>query len=316
MLPSYDQLPLGPNGTRSAWSYFGPDDNVGLIGQQTPDRIREASKCVLRGAVFPLNAELGAVEPPLFGRARVEHKIIRFEGDPGFDDVINTFNPQASSQWDALAHASCGPNLFFNGATAADILDLGRNTVDHWARRGIVGRGVLLDLEPLLGDLVDGYQPDMPVAIGVSELEACRSAAGVDFQPGDILMLHTGFLAWYLRQSRARKLAMADADNLTAAGLEHSEPMVRYLWDSHVSAVVSDNPAVEVWPPDLSADAPFGSLHRILLGLLGMALGELWWLADLAADCRRDGASTMLVTSAPLHVSGGVSSPANALAIK
>jgi len=129
MLPSYDQLPLGPNGTRSAWSYFGPDDNVGLIGQQTPDRIREASKCVLRGAVFPLNAELGAVEPPLFGRARVEHKIIRFEGDPGFDDVINTFNPQASSQWDALAHASCGPNLFFNGATAADILVLGRTPV-------------------------------------------------------------------------------------------------------------------------------------------------------------------------------------------
>jgi kynurenine formamidase len=314
MLPSYDQLPLRPDGTRCAWSCFSPDDNVGLIGQQTPDRILEASRLVRRGVIFPLGQELRALEPPLFGRARTEHTIIRFEGDPGFDDVINTFNPQASSQWDALAHASCGPNLFFNGATVTDVLERGRNTIDHWARRGIVGRGVLLDMEPVLGDLVDVYQPDRPVRITVDHLEACRSAAGVDYQPGDILMLHTGFLAWYLRQDQARRSAMAEPDALTAAGLEHSESMVRYLWDSHVAAVVSDNPAVEVWPPD--EDAPFGSLHRILIGLLGMALGELWWLADLAADCRLDHVNTMLVTSAPLHVSGGVSSPANALAIK
>ena len=110
---------------------------------------------------------------------------------------------------------------------------------------------------------------------------------------------------------------MAATDGLTAAGLEHSESMVRYLWDSHVAAVVSDNPAVEVWPPDpLESGDPFRSLHPILIGLLGMAIGELWWLADLVADCRMDGVSTMLVTSAPLHVTGGISSPPNALAIK
>jgi hypothetical protein len=47
-----------------------------------------------------------------------------------------------------------------------------------------------------------------------------------------------------------------------------------------------------------------------------MALGELGWLADLADDCRGDERYTMFLTSAPLNVPGGVSSPANAVAFK
>src|SRR3954452_15157077 len=100
---------------------------------------------------------------------------------------------------------------------------------------------------------------------------------------------------------------MAPEKDLRAVGIEHTEEMARYLWDAHVSAIVSDSPAVEVWPPDESAAAaPFGFLHTILIGQFGMAIGELWWLADLAEDCRRDGVVTMLVTSAPLHVAGGI----------
>lgn len=65
--------------------------------------------------------------------------------------------------------------------------------------------------------------------------------------------------------------------------------MAEYLWDLHVSAIVSDSPAVEVWPPDWSGQArPFGFLHCALIGLFGMALGELWWLAEVADDCRDD----------------------------
>ena len=93
--------------------------------------------------------------------------------------------------------------------------------------------------------------------------------------------------------------------------------MARYLWDAHVSAVVSDNPSVEVWPADAGEAAfPFGYLHRILIGQLGMALGELWWLEDLALSCRDDGRYEMFLTAAPMNVRGGIGSPANALAIK
>lgn len=54
----------------------------------------------------------------------------------------------------------------------------------------------------------------------------------------------------------------------------------------------------------------------MLIGQFGMALGELWWLADLAADCAADGIYEMLCVSAPLNAPGGIGSPANAVAIK
>jgi hypothetical protein len=47
-----------------------------------------------------------------------------------------------------------------------------------------------------------------------------------------------------------------------------------------------------------------------------MALGELWWTEDLAADCAADGVYECLLTSAPLNSPGGIGSPANALALK
>jgi hypothetical protein len=47
-----------------------------------------------------------------------------------------------------------------------------------------------------------------------------------------------------------------------------------------------------------------------------MALGELWWLDDLAADCAQDGTHECMVTSAPMNARGGIGSPPHALAIK
>ena len=53
-----------------------------------------------------------------------------------------------------------------------------------------------------------------------------------------------------------------------------------------------------------------------MIGQFGMALGELWWLDDLAADCAEDGVYEFMLTSAPLNARGGIGSPPNALAIK
>ena len=73
---------------------------------------------------------------------------------------------------------------------------------------------------------------------------------------------------------------------------------------------------VEVFPADISSQAhPFGFLHIVLIGQFGMALGELWWLSDLAGDCAADGVYEMFLVSAPLNAPGGFGSPANAVAI-
>jgi hypothetical protein len=105
--------------------------------------------------------------------------------------------------------------------------------------------------------------------------------------------------------------------NVAAPGLAHTEAVCEYLWNSHAAAIACDTFGVEVFPADRrTAMHPFGFLHTILIGQFGMALGELWWLDDLAADCAADGISEMFLVSAPMNAPGGIGSPANAVAIK
>ena len=101
--------------------------------------------------------------------------------------------------------------------------------------------------------------------------------------------------------------------HLRAPGIGPDEEMAAYLWDLHIAAVAGDNPSLEAWPPGPESG---GFLHFRLIPLLGMNIGELWYLEDLAADCAQDGVYEFMLTSAPLNVPGGVGSPPNALAIK
>lgn len=317
-LPRYDDLPAAERGGRSGWGLFGPDDSVGLLNLQSEARVLAAIGLVRRGRVFSLNAELDAVNPPLDeDRTMYRHRVLHQPG-PGFpdlDDVLDNFFPQISSQWDSLGHVAYTPGVFYNGATDDDVLIGHRNTIDHWARRGIAGRGVLLDLERSLNGSGSSYSPDGSTAFGVADLEHARARAGIDFSPGCILLIRTGFLGWYRDQPwKARERLAAD---LRAPGIEHTEDMARYLWDNQIMAVASDTFAVEVWPPAWGREAaPFGFLHRILIGQFGMALGELWQLDELAADCDQDGVCEFFLASAPLNVPGGIGSPPNALALK
>jgi kynurenine formamidase len=317
-LPRYDALPRAERGGRSGWGLFGSLDSVGLLNLQTAERVLAAARLVKKGAVFPLDAAIDAVDPPLAAsRGLPRHRVLHQPGPglTGLDDVYDNFYPQASSQWDSLAHIAYAPGVFYNGATDDDVLSGRRNTIDHWARRGIAGRAIVLDLDRALNADGQTYSPADGTAFSVSQLEVARAHAGVSYSPGCIVLLRTGFLRWYRDQPRRTRIALASS--LRAPGVEHTEEMARYLWDNEIMAVASDTFAVEVWPPDFSSESfPFGFLHRVLIGQFGMALGELWWLDDLAADCERDGVYECLLTSAPLHANGGIGSPPNALAMK
>lgn len=312
-LPDYDDLPPASQGGRTAWGLFGPDDQVGLLNLITPERVLSAAALVRKGAVFPLNARVDAFDPAIAAARGVpRHRLLHQEGSLVFNDVHDNFYPQASSQWDSLGHVAYAPDQFYNGATAAQVGSGQRNTIEHWARRGIAGRAVLLDLCRTAAEDGRPYDPGTSAAFEVADLERARSRASVSFVPGDILILHTGFARWYLDQPRDRRLRLQHEN--TTPGLAQGEQMCRYLWDAHVAAIASDTFAVEVFPPDRTT--PTGFLHRMLIGQFGMALGELWWTEDLAADCAEDGVYEALLTSAPMHASGGIGSPANALALK
>jgi kynurenine formamidase len=312
-LPGYDDLPLAPEGGRSAWGMFGQDDQVGLINLMTPERVLAAARLVRKGAVFPLNAAVDAFEPAIAGNRSVpRHQVTHVQGSFVFDDVYDNFYPQGSSQWDSLGHVGYAPDRFYNGATEEEVQSGRRNTIDHWARRGIAGRAVLLDLQRTAQDDGKRYDLGTSTAFGVADLERARARAGVAYAPGDVLILHTGFARWYREQSRERRLQIR-RDPATP-GLEHGEEMCRYLWNAHVAAIATDTYAVEAWPPDRSA--PTGFLHRILIGQFGMALGELWWTEDLAADCAEDGVYEFLLSAPPEPFTGGVGAPVAPVAVK
>jgi kynurenine formamidase len=232
-----------------------------------------------------------------------------------FDDLVDNFYLQGSSQWDALGHAGYDVNAFYNGATEQDILAGRRNTIEHWSSRGIAGRAVLLDMVRTYAEDGRPYDPGTSVAFEVEDLERARSLAGVELKTGDILLVYTGVDEWYRTMSEEDRYALFPAKGpVSMAGIAHSEAVCRYLWDHHIAVIASDTVAVEVCPSDPSHI--YGSLHRILIGQFGMMLGELLWLRDLAADCAEDGVYEMFFTASPIHVVGGIGSTTNAMAIK
>ena len=169
---------------------------------------------------------------------------------------------------------------------------------------------MLIDLAGRVG----GYDPFTRVAFEPGDLQAALDAEGVALRPGDILCVRTGWTDKYLTLDTAERVELAGrqrASGFTAAGLDGSEAIARFLWDAGVAALACDNPAVEVVP----GDPAVGSLHGRLIPGLGMAIGELFTFGPLADACARAGRYEFLFTSVPLNVPGAVGSPANAVAV-
>jgi len=315
-LPSYADLPVKPGAPAgSAWGLFGDDDQLGCLNLLTPERVLASAKLVRKGAVFPLNLPIDQPDPPLFGRGAPRVEFVT--GEVHRDDYLDNFWPQASSQWDSLRHILHPRDGFYNGVTADHVVPGGGKLgVENMARRGIAGRGVLLDVARHLEAAGRSLDYTTATVITKDVLSECAQQQDVAIETGDILIIRTGWLGWYLNEATAeqkKELAGEAMVHLRAPGIGPDEEMAAYLWDLHIAAVAGDNPSLEAWPPRPETG---GFLHFRLIPLLGLNIGELWYLEGLAADCAQDGVFEFMVTSAPLNVPGGVGSPPNALAIK
>jgi hypothetical protein len=98
---------------------------------------------------------------------------------------------------------------------------------------------------------------------------------------------------------------------MATPGLESSQETARFLWDHGIVSVAADNIACECLPVDREK----GFLHRRMIPLLGMAVGEFWWLRDLSQHCAESGQYDFMLVSAALRIPRGVGSPANAYAV-
>ena len=314
-IPTFDQLPAVQGAPpESSWGVFGPDDELGCLNFLTPEGVVEAARLVQSGKVFRLDAKVGFASPPLFGRAKVEHKILKL-GTIAHDDLLNNYNTQEGSQWDGLAHVGhVSYQRFYNGVEASAIQDGpgGRLSIHRWADK-FVGRGLLIDVygwRKLQGRAVNPFESD---SYSLDELKAALAAQGTTLKPGTILLVRTGWMEEYDLLSSEAKAAMAPFDKMKSIGIERSRDLVAWLWDNRVAAIGTDCPAVEPIPFNFGDQSP---LHFRLLALLGMPLGELFILAPLADHCARDGRYEFMIVSAPMNVEGGIASPPNAVAIK
>jgi len=310
----FDLLPvLSKSRLRHSWDVWGPEDNLGTLNRLTPSAVAAAASCVRTGQRIGLSLPLEEPSPPFFGRKAMSHVVYPMGGGIGWDDWLDGFYLQSSSQWDSLRHIK-GPDGFYGGWLGDPSAEPGPLGIQHWAAGGIIGRGVLIDLAEFAGD--EGYDPFTARRFTPDDIEAALAVQGAQLRDGDILCIRTGWIDKYLALDMAGREALAaelvDPMGYHCAGLSGSEEMSGFLWDSGAAAVTADNPAVETVP----MDPAIGSLHVRLIPSLGFAIGELFDFGALAAACHADGRYDFLFTSVPLNVHGGVGSPANAVAVR
>jgi len=334
----WTQRPPGSN-----WGDFGPDDQRGRMNLLTPARRKEAMKEVITGDVFclslPLDRPGGQVLndhrcAPVFKPVmRGGNKVFNFphdQVDPRFTDVSSDeavlLYSQYSTQWDAFAHKGSlfdvdgsgeRKRVFYNGWRIVDDDEQGVQgelgaravSIASMAETCVQGRGVMVDLHRHLGEA--------RTQVGLEMLLKIMEADRVNVSEGDILCLHTGLGQLIVDsppQGPDRSIRLA------CAVLDGSDPaLLNWITDSGIVAIAADNLAVEssstlgvrknIGP--LGAVLP---LHEHCLFKLGVHLGELWYLTELANWLHANQRSRFLLTAPPLRLPGAVGSPVTPVA--
>lgn len=327
----FDSLP----NPRQVWpSAAGSrEEGLGRLVLLTPSAVASAAAtCIRTGRRVNLGWDLTKLEIANFGRLPCRHEIVSLLDGAAFDDIY-TFNPQQSSQWDGLRHFSqpdpteSDPlrRVFYGGTTKGEITDHTnqRIGIQYWAQEGICGRGVLLDYAAYAEKRGIKYATFSTHSIPLSVLLEIAKEENLTFRRGDILFVRIGVTRdWDTKMTPEDKNAYAMTKTPQHAGVEGTQEMLRWLWDSGFAAVASDALSFEVYPPQNSYsrgdDQPEVKglfMHEYLLAGWGMPIGELFDLEALSNMCKREGRWEFFVASAPFNMPGGISSPPNCLAI-
>jgi kynurenine formamidase len=178
--------------------------------------------------------------------------------------------------------------------------------LEHMAFHGVQGRGVLVDLAHHLGH---DWKP-----VDLATLQGVMDADGVVVEPGDMLLLHTGYATKIIEwagQASEREL-FASCAYLDAK----DDALLEWIAESQIAALVADNYAVEglLGKDKDPSRHSFLPIHHLCLFKLGVPLGELWYLHELAAWLREHERSRFLLTAPPLRLPGIVGSPLTPIA--
>ena len=332
----------------SNWGDFGPDDQRGRLNLITPDVVRRAVAEVREGLVFCLSLPLDlpggrGLNPRRFApridfSMRGDDPVINYPMCcvvPGQTDVVNddrvTLSTQYSTQWDSLAHFGAvfdadgdgeAEIVYYNGYRAGEHVrgpfdylhgrapqpgPYGARAlgIENMATAGVQSRGVMVDVQAHFGTQWQG--------IGYDDLMRIIETDRVDVQPGDILCVRTGFDRVLIGHAGNPPEGLSSK---ICAGLDGSdERLLQWIDNSGIAAIAADNEGVELLP----ARKPGKSgthvpLHELCLVKLGIHLGELFYLSELADWLRQHKRTSFLLTAPPLRLPGAVGSPVTPVA--
>jgi kynurenine formamidase len=303
----------------SNWGKWGPDDEVGALNYLGPEQVLTAVGLVSAGKVFTLQRLIGDPkgDPVWPGRTPAERIQVLDESNwdeggsgpayPGglhyADDKIDAYL-QGSTQYDALGHLWYGGQIYNGYDARTTVGGLAKASVQPIAERGIVGRGVLLDMARFRG------KPtlDKGETFTHEDLLACAQAQGVEIRPRDILLVRTNFLQLFHEQGESFY------EGFNEPGLVYSPELVQWFQDMEIPNLVTDTIANEVTMDPNNGVALV--LHSALMRNLGVTLTEIADLERLAADCAEDGRYDFLYVAAPLNIAKAAGSPVNPVVIK
>ena len=303
------------------WGRWGPKDEIGTLNHTTADDIVAAARLVRKGKVISLALNFDQHGPqgakskyPALGRINPMHTMLRtgtdaysgvldHRGIRAADDMV-VMPLQCGTQWDGLGHIFY-ENYMWNGYDCREVTSAGAQKCGiEKTKNKMVGRGVFLDVPRALGmdilprrirDHHRGPRLDREEAERRGEARRLRHRA---HRP-DGGQARRGQLGRLPGRRRAGLL-------VRDAGLDPAHQL---------AALASDTWGCEVRPNETEPgiNQPW---HWITIPIMGMTMGEIFYLKDLAEDCAADKVYEFLFVAPAMPITGAVGSPTNPLAIK
>lgn len=302
----------------SRWGHWGADDEIGALNYLTADEVKRGLASVRDGRTFTLGVPVGTSEGDAVFPGRWPAKHFMVADKAGFenghwqplagglefaDDYITSF-AQAGTHCDALGHMWFDDTLWNGFAASSTNGGMTKASIMPIAERGIVGRGVLLDIARFRG------KPALERAETFThrDLMECARAQAVDILPRSILLVRTGWVGALAAGSQRV------GDGYWEPGLTFSLDLVRWFDEMQIPCLVTDTLANETtYEPETGLMLV---LHAALMRNLGVAFTEMASLDLLAADCASDHRYEGFYCASPVKVSKGTGGAANPVFIK
>jgi kynurenine formamidase len=303
------------------WGKWGPADEIGTLNYTSAEDIVAAARLVKKGKVISLALNFDNAGPqgakskyPAMGRINPVHTMLRtgtdaysgvldHRGIRAADDMV-VMPLQCGTQWDGLGHVFY-ENWMWNGYDCREVTSNGAQKCGiEKTKSRMVGRGVFLDVPRALGKKVldDGY------GITVADLDRTAKAQGVTVKKGDFVVVRTGQMEAKLEAGSWDGYPGGDAPGFAFETLE-------WIQRTQLAALASDTWGCEVRPNETEPgiNQPW---HWITIPIMGMTMGEIFYVKELAEDCAADRTYEFLFVAPAIPITGAVGSPTNPLAIK